>query len=334
MEISEEESELYDRQIRLWGLDAQNKLRNANVLIAGLGGLGAEVAKNLMLSGLKSLTLMDDKDVSLDDFASQFLVSRDSVGENRAKASQEWTQELNPMVELIVSEESVDSQPEDYFQQFDVVILTDQKYDTVCRVNEICRLHNIRFQAGGVFGWCGYAFSDFNDQTFRVPKPWNSEEVREQKQDEADTVKNAKVPKKFHYPSFEHAMNPDFASKKLPHTDPSTNPTIPTSYFLIRVLLRILNEWDGVTVRKLRKAVCAEVSRAQREGVDTEHMLSEDFKYYHEQSIGHVCAFLGGVIAQEAIKAISLDGIPFKNLFLYSALHSTGDVVDLPLVAG
>jgi molybdopterin/thiamine biosynthesis adenylyltransferase len=48
------------------------------------------------------------------------------------------------MVELHVSEESVDSQPEDYFQQFDVVILTDQKYDSICRVNKICRLHNIK----------------------------------------------------------------------------------------------------------------------------------------------------------------------------------------------
>jgi hypothetical protein len=34
-----------------------------------------------------------------------------------------------------------------------------------------------RFQAGGVFGWCGYSFSDFNNKTFLVPKPKSSEDT-------------------------------------------------------------------------------------------------------------------------------------------------------------
>ena len=34
-EISEAEAALYDRQIRLWGLDAQRRLRAANVFLAG-----------------------------------------------------------------------------------------------------------------------------------------------------------------------------------------------------------------------------------------------------------------------------------------------------------
>lgn len=37
------------------------RLRNGSVLIVGMSGLGAEVAKNLMLCGLKALTIMDNK---------------------------------------------------------------------------------------------------------------------------------------------------------------------------------------------------------------------------------------------------------------------------------
>ncbi|VDN38944.1 unnamed protein product [Gongylonema pulchrum] len=62
--ITEDEKEVYDRQIRLWGLEAQNRLRNSTVLIAGLSGCGGEVAKNLVLAGLKSLTLLDSHNVS------------------------------------------------------------------------------------------------------------------------------------------------------------------------------------------------------------------------------------------------------------------------------
>jgi len=43
--ITEAEAQLYDRQIRLWGLDAQKRLRSAKILVAGMRGLGNEVAK-------------------------------------------------------------------------------------------------------------------------------------------------------------------------------------------------------------------------------------------------------------------------------------------------
>ena len=64
VEISEEEFAQYDRQIRLWGLEAQKRLRQAKVLVAGLGGLGSEVVKNVVLAGVKAITLLDDKDVT------------------------------------------------------------------------------------------------------------------------------------------------------------------------------------------------------------------------------------------------------------------------------
>uniref|UniRef100_A0A3B3Z6V8 THIF-type NAD/FAD binding fold domain-containing protein n=1 Tax=Periophthalmus magnuspinnatus TaxID=409849 RepID=A0A3B3Z6V8_9GOBI len=63
--ISEEEAAQYDRQIRLWGLEAQKRLRASRVLLAGLGGLGAEIAKNLILAGVKGVTLLDHKQVIL-----------------------------------------------------------------------------------------------------------------------------------------------------------------------------------------------------------------------------------------------------------------------------
>lgn len=61
--ITEDEAALYDRQIRLWGLDAQKRLRGAAVLLIGLGGVGAEIAKNVILSGVKSITFLDDSEV-------------------------------------------------------------------------------------------------------------------------------------------------------------------------------------------------------------------------------------------------------------------------------
>lgn len=56
--------------------------------------------KNLVLSGLKELKMVDSKLVSEDDATSQFLAPRDKMGENRAEASLQRLQQLNPMVSV------------------------------------------------------------------------------------------------------------------------------------------------------------------------------------------------------------------------------------------
>ncbi len=53
------------------GHDAMRKMQSSNILICGLGGLGVEISKNIILAGVKSVTLHDLKDVSLDDLSSQ-----------------------------------------------------------------------------------------------------------------------------------------------------------------------------------------------------------------------------------------------------------------------
>ncbi|KAJ8309044.1 hypothetical protein KUTeg_013918 [Tegillarca granosa] len=59
-------------------------LRASRVLLIGVRGLGAEVAKNIVLSGIKSLTLMDHSQITEEDASSQFLVNRADVGKNNA----------------------------------------------------------------------------------------------------------------------------------------------------------------------------------------------------------------------------------------------------------
>jgi ubiquitin-activating enzyme E1 len=46
-------------------------MQTSNILICGLGGLGVEIAKNVILAGVKSVTLHDLKQVSFDDLSSQ-----------------------------------------------------------------------------------------------------------------------------------------------------------------------------------------------------------------------------------------------------------------------
>ena len=87
----------------MWGLDAQKRLRAARVCLLGVSGLGAEVAKNLVLAGINSMEMVDSETVSDQDATSQFLAPRDQLGQNRAEASLQRLQQLNPMVIMTTS---------------------------------------------------------------------------------------------------------------------------------------------------------------------------------------------------------------------------------------
>lgn len=80
--ITADEIALYDRQIRLWGVKAQESLRKANVLLISMQALANEVAKNLVLAGINSLTIVDHETVVESDFAAQFCISESDLGKN------------------------------------------------------------------------------------------------------------------------------------------------------------------------------------------------------------------------------------------------------------
>jgi ubiquitin-like 1-activating enzyme E1 A len=80
--VTADEIALYDRQIRLWGVKAQEKIRTANILLVSIKALANEIAKNLVLAGIGSITLADHENVSEDDLGAQFFISDADVGKN------------------------------------------------------------------------------------------------------------------------------------------------------------------------------------------------------------------------------------------------------------
>jgi molybdopterin/thiamine biosynthesis adenylyltransferase len=81
-DLSADEIALYDRQLRLWGIEAQNRMRKASVLLVTMRALGNEIAKNLVLAGIGSLTVLDPDTVTEADIASEFFVTEEHIGRN------------------------------------------------------------------------------------------------------------------------------------------------------------------------------------------------------------------------------------------------------------
>lgn len=56
------------------GHEAMRRLQTAEVLICGAKGLGVEVSKNIILSGVKSVTIQDTGNCEIKDLSSQVIL--------------------------------------------------------------------------------------------------------------------------------------------------------------------------------------------------------------------------------------------------------------------
>lgn len=92
---TEIDESLYSRQLYVLGHEAMKRMGASNVLIVGLKGLGVEVAKNIALAGVKSLTLYDPAPVQLADLSSQFFLKPEDVGKPRDEVTAPRVAELN-----------------------------------------------------------------------------------------------------------------------------------------------------------------------------------------------------------------------------------------------
>jgi ubiquitin-like 1-activating enzyme E1 A len=335
VEISEQEAQLYDRQIRLWGLDAQKRLRNAKVCLLGMRGLGCEVAKNLVLSGIHSFKMVDNSVVTEEDATSQFLAPRDKIGENRAEASLERLQQLNPMVEVTTDKAATTEKDTDFFKQFDIVIATNCPKDELVRINTICRAEKVKFYAGDIMGFYGYSFMDLIEheyveeetmqQVAPASEPKEDGEPANKKQKTEEAAKKT-VKKAMSFVSLAEAVKVDWSSelyaKRVKRMDPS--------FFLLQVLFAFRGE-EGHNPRPCHRAEDLEKLKAVRDStlkslsVPVEKVTDEYLELVFSE-LSPVCAIVGGVLAQEVIKAISNKDSPHNNFFFYNPVESCGVV--------
>lgn len=135
-------------------------IQASNVLVSGLNGLGVECAKNVLLGGVRSLTLHDTVACSLGDLSSQFYLTEQDVGKNRAEACVGKLQELNTSVVINVMTSGLTPAS---LAGFSVVVLVDTPLDESVALNEYCRSQSppIKFIRVDVRGASGCIFADF-----------------------------------------------------------------------------------------------------------------------------------------------------------------------------
>ncbi|XP_008811687.2 ubiquitin-activating enzyme E1 1-like [Phoenix dactylifera] len=160
---TEIDEDLHSRQLAVYGRETMRRLFGSNVLISGLNGLGAEIAKNLVLAGVKSVTLHDERNVEFWDLSSNFFFSEGDVGKNRALACVQKLQELNNAVILSTLTETLSKE---HISNFQAVVFTDISLAKAYEFDDYCRSQQppIAFIKTEVRGLFGSVFCDFGPE--------------------------------------------------------------------------------------------------------------------------------------------------------------------------
>ncbi|KAL1919909.1 uncharacterized protein VTP21DRAFT_1841 [Calcarisporiella thermophila] len=321
-EITEDETALYDRQIRLWGLDAQQRMRNASILVAGCGGLSAETCKNLVLAGIGALTLLDDAKVAEEDLGANFFLELKDIGSPRALAVSKRVQTLNPRVAINVDEGNIADKSEEYFKKFDLVCVCDGDLETLFRVNDICRKMDKKFYAAACFGFYGYIFADLNHHVF----------IDEWKETKSEETVIQRVKKVQDYVSLRDALAKTWHGMSARVLRRRSSPI----FFGVHILWIFQQENgclptldDPEHISKL-KALRDELLTSK--GVDpnfVDDALLEQIARSARAEISPACAVVGGMLAQDILYVLSAKGQPIWNWFAFGGMEGVGIVLRL-----
>ncbi|KAM9331152.1 ubiquitin-like modifier-activating enzyme 6 [Gastrophryne carolinensis] len=159
---------LYSRQRYVLGDTAMKKMAQCHVFLCGMGGLGVEIAKNIVLAGIKALTIHDTNLCETWDLGTNFFIKEEDIlnRRTRAEACLPHITELNPYVQVTASTVSLDESSDlSFLKQYQCVVLTEVRLSLRKKINNFCHDQQppIKFISSDAYGICSYLFCDFGD---------------------------------------------------------------------------------------------------------------------------------------------------------------------------
>uniref|UniRef100_A0AAR2KCL5 Ubiquitin-activating enzyme E1 C-terminal domain-containing protein n=1 Tax=Pygocentrus nattereri TaxID=42514 RepID=A0AAR2KCL5_PYGNA len=156
-----------------------HQMAQSSVFLSGMGALGVEIAKNIVLAGVKAVTLHDSRQCEVWDLGTNFFIREEDVHsqKKRVEAVHSRVAELNPYVQVSVSTVALDDSTDlSFLLNYQCVVLTETRLTLQKRINHFCHSQQppIKFIGCDMFGICSRVFCDFGD-SFEVSDPTGEE---------------------------------------------------------------------------------------------------------------------------------------------------------------
>lgn len=150
------DSDKFDRQKRIIGWD-QSKITNATVMVIGVGATGNEVVKNLILTGIGKLILIDYDFINISNLNRCVLFNAKSAQDNEYKVDvvKSACEELNPDVEILAIKKDLKDINKTLYEQSNVICSCLDNVEARIEANNYAYYYGIPFVDSGIEDFFG-----------------------------------------------------------------------------------------------------------------------------------------------------------------------------------
>jgi molybdopterin/thiamine biosynthesis adenylyltransferase len=183
MDFNDEQIQRYSRHIILKdvGVEGQQKISNAKVLVIGVGGLGSPVLLYLAAAGIGTIGIVDGDIVDLTNLQSQVIHFTPDVDTYKVQSAMEKINKLNPNInvntwnELATSENILN-----LIQDYDFIVDGTDNFPAKFLINDACVIANKPYSHAGILQFIGQTMTVVPGESacyrcvFQEPPPPNS----------------------------------------------------------------------------------------------------------------------------------------------------------------
>jgi sulfur-carrier protein adenylyltransferase/sulfurtransferase len=159
-DLTVEEVRRYSRHLIIpdVGKTGQRRLKNAKVLVVGAGGLGSPALLYLAAAGVGTLGVIDFDVVDESNLQRQIIHGQSDIGRPKAVSAMESIREVNPLVNVVLHEERLDSDNAmQIFGPYDLIVDGTDNFATRYLVNDACVLLGKPYVWGSIYRFDGQA---------------------------------------------------------------------------------------------------------------------------------------------------------------------------------
>jgi ubiquitin-like 1-activating enzyme E1 A len=308
-----EEEAVFDRQMRLWGADAQQKIRSSRVLIRGkFQGLASELSKNLVLAGA-NVSLLDNDPATEEDVLTNIFLRIEDAGKSRAECAIGRLQEMNPFAQVKLVKGEVDN-----YSEYSLVVSVSESFERVEEVSQKCRATSVPLIFAHAAGLLAVAILDMGKQyKYAV----------ENKQDEFKSASYAPLTDVFAFSNWS--------------TLPTGRKHFPEAVLAILAWRAYEAAVQGKNVsptKRAKKPTLEDFARDMFSPLEGKAVGSVDEVvractiFSGGKSFAPVSTVFGGLIGQEALKVATGQAEPLNNIVLFDGVDCSARVFRLPVV--
>jgi len=159
-DLSVDEVRRYSRHLIIpdVGKTGQRRLKNARVLVVGAGGLGSPALLYLAAAGVGTLGIVDFDVVDESNLQRQVIHGQADIGRPKAVSAMESINEINPLVNVVLHQERLDSDNAmQIFADYDLIVDGTDNFATRYLVNDACVLLGKPYVWGSIYRFDGQA---------------------------------------------------------------------------------------------------------------------------------------------------------------------------------